>query len=211
MDLDDWKARWADGNTGWHEQAGNRFLRQWWPARADQSRVLVPLCGKALDLKWLAERGHEVVGVEISSVAVEAFFRENQIAYELDTAGAFQRYRSNDGRIQVYCGDYFEFDVGRFDALFDRAALIAMDAQARPAYLEHTKTLLKRHAARLVITLTYDQGLVTGPPFSVEAAEVRTAWPDLEPVLEVEAIDSVPPKFRAAKVQSVTELVWRSG
>ncbi len=63
MDLDDWKARWADGNTGWHEQAGNRFLRQWWPARADQSRVLVPLCGKALDLKWLAERGHEVVGV----------------------------------------------------------------------------------------------------------------------------------------------------
>ena len=43
--------------------------------------ILVTMCGKTLDLLWLCSRGHSVTGIELSSVAVDEFFKENSVPY----------------------------------------------------------------------------------------------------------------------------------
>ena len=78
MDTDYWRERWARSETGFHQKEINPHLQRFWSALnlAPGSRVFVPLCGKSRDMLWLRGQGHEVVGVEISPLAVEAFFAE---------------------------------------------------------------------------------------------------------------------------------------
>ena len=99
-----WLERWQEGRIGWHEDEGNACLKAHWRARG--RRVLVPLCGKTPDMTWLAEQGNHVVGVELSSLAIAAFFDEQRIAYTVED-GNLPAYRSADGAITIYCGDYF--------------------------------------------------------------------------------------------------------
>ena len=210
MNHQDWLDRWSEGNIGWHQDAGNEGLRRFWPSLSPGARVLVPLCGKSVDLVWLADQGLDVAGIELSVVATKDFFTEQGLNHERETTGALIRYRAVEKTIALYCGDYFAFEAPRFDALFDRASLIALHAQLRPAYVEHTRGLLKTDATQLLITLEYDQSLVSGPPFCVMADEVRSYWPELQRVKEEEALDSCPPKFREAGVTHVNEVTWVS-
>ena len=203
-----WLTRWEEGNIGWHEATGNKLLREWWQAPVVRRRVLVPLCGKTPDLLWLARRGHSVTGVELSPVAAAAFFDELDIPFERSAEGAFEIFRARDQDIEICCGDYFEFDRGPFDALYDRASLIALPQATRPAYAEHTRSLVAEDAWQLLITLHYDQARVAGPPFSVGPEEVARYWPDLVAAHRFEAIDEVPPKFREAGLESVRGAVW---
>ena len=48
----------------------------------DGLSVFVPLCGKTLDMVWLCQQGHTVVGCELSEIAALDFFKENSIPYE---------------------------------------------------------------------------------------------------------------------------------
>ena len=115
-----WLERWETGKTGWHEPAGNRNQQRYWTLTG--RRVLVPLCGKTPDLLWLEAQGNEVVGFELSEVAVEAFFSENDLAYER-IEGELVEYRASERRLSLFCGDYFAFDAGPFDGHYDRGAL----------------------------------------------------------------------------------------
>jgi len=203
-----WLDRWATGRIGWHEAGGNAGLQAHWPVNADAKRVLVPLCGKSHDLLWLAQREHEVVGVELAEKAIREFFADNDLGYQVESSGPLDCYSANDLPISLYCGDYFEFDAPPFDALYDRGALVAMPESVRPAYVEHTKKLLRPGAIRLLITLEYDQDIVPGPPFSVLPAEIGSYWDDLSRVEEVDDIETCPPKFRAAGLTEIKEVVW---
>ncbi|MCB1842419.1 MAG: thiopurine S-methyltransferase, partial [Halioglobus sp.] len=106
---EDWLGRWREGRTGWHEAGGSAALRRYWPSLPAGTRVLAPLCGKSADLVWLAKRDLDVVGVELSRLAIEAFFAEQRIAFELDEQGPMPRYRAQGVSITLYCGDFFEF------------------------------------------------------------------------------------------------------
>ena len=207
---EDWLGRWAEGRTGWHEPAGNEGLKSYWPDLDGSRRVLVPLCGKAPDLLWLAERGHEVVGVELSEIAVRGFFEDNGLAYECESHGRLDRYAAKDRTLTLYRGDYFDFESQPFDALYDRGALVALPDELRPRYVEHTKKLLNSDAPRLVITLEYDQDVVKGPPFSVTPDELSGYWDDMFRVGEKDDIDNCPPKFRQAGLREISEVVWLS-
>ena len=202
--------RWTEGNIGWHQATGSENLRCFWPSLTTGARVLVPLCGKSVDLAWLAEQELDVTGVELSAVAIEDFFTEHGLDYQLETADALTCYRAVGPRIALYCGDYFDFEAPQFDALFDRASLIALNPQLRPGYVKHTRTLLKDASAQLLITLEYDQNLVSGPPYCVMGEEVAGYWPELRRVKEQEALASCPPKFRQAGVSHVNEVTWSS-
>jgi len=204
---DEWIQRWHQGRTAWHEPAGSAGLKRSWSSRARS--VLVPLCGKAVDLVWLARQGHEVIGVELAERAVDEFFAEQALERTV-TAGAVPVHRARDLPITIYCGDYFAVRGLQCEALYDRGALVAMSEQSRGAYVAHTNSLLISDPDRLVITLTYDQSLIMGPPFSVTADELLGYWPELQRVEERAAIDEVPPKFREAGVAEVVESVWRS-
>lgn len=206
---EDWLSRWEEGRIGWHETGGSAALKQHWPNLAAGSSVLVPLCGKAVDMLWLAERGLVVSGVELSPTAIEAFFAEQQLGYDVDRSGALDAYRASERPITLYCGDFFDFRAAApCDALFDRGALVALPGDARPRYVTHLKELLQADAWRLIVTLEYNQSLVAGPPFSVQPEEVRRYWPDLERISATNAMDGCPPKFRDAGLEEVIEAVW---
>jgi thiopurine S-methyltransferase len=207
---EDWLARWQQGRIGWHETDGNKALQEFWPDLSPSARVLVPLCGKSQDLLWLARSGCRVSGVEISPVAVETFFSENELEFERYGDGELTAYAARDMDIVLYCGDYLEFHADPFDALYDRGALVALPAGIRPEYAAHTERLLDPAAARLVITLEYDQAMVAGPPFAVLPAEIKRYWPDLVRVAGYDDIDNAPPKFRAAGLTRMMEVVWLS-
>jgi thiopurine S-methyltransferase len=203
-----WHSRWESGHTGWHETDGSLALHRFWPAMAPGSHVLVPLCGKSVDLLWLAEQGCEVTGVELSEIAVRAFFTDTGLSFELEKADGFTWFNCLEKDISIACGNYFEFSGGPFDALYDRASLIAVPEKLRPKYVEHTRSMLKPYATQLLVTLEYDQSKAEGPPFSVQAEEVKGYWGDLRRVSDRDDIENSPPKFRDAGILEVIEVVY---
>lgn len=208
-----WQQRWADNQIGFHQAQVNPYLQKYWPTLglAPGSRVLVPLCGKSLDLAWLAGQGYRVLGVELSRRAVEAFFREHGLQAEVQRRGAFEVWRSGD--VELWCGDFFALqaeDVGDCAGLYDRAALIALPSQMRVAYMRLLSRLLPTGCQGLVVTLDYDQSLLGGPPFSVGDEELRQGFAGWQ-LDELEAVEVIEesPKFLQAGVSSLLERVCR--
>lgn len=208
MDVEDWLERWDHNNIGWHEPGGNQRLKQFWPRLSAGQRVLVPLCGKSEDLCWLLEQDHDVTGVEVSALAIETFFREQSIDHVVTEADGLRCYIATELPLAIYCCDYFDFRETGFDALYDRAALVALPPDTRQRYARHTADRLKRNAALLVLTLTYDQSRVQGPPFSVPPDEVTRYWPGIELVASCNDIRNCSDKFHQAGVQEAIESVW---
>ena len=171
-----WHKRWASNQIGFHLPEVNPYLQRFWPALSleEGARVLVPLCGKSLDLLWLAHQGHEVLGIELSEKAVEDFFSEHQFDPDVSEQGPFKVYRA--GSIELWCGDFFELtagDVADCSGLYDRAALIALPPAMREQYAAHLIRILPKDSLGLLITLDYDQAQMAGPPFAVLDDEVQ--------------------------------------
>jgi thiopurine S-methyltransferase len=174
---DEWLARWRSGEIGFHAARPNPLLERHVTRLAGGARVLVPLCGKSEDLALLAARGHEVVGVELAELAVAAFFAEHALTPEVSPRGPFRAYRA--GPITLLVGDVFDATpqwLGPVDALYDRAALVALPTELRPRYVAALRGLVPVGASALVITLDYDQARAEGPPFSVDEAELRSHY-----------------------------------
>lgn len=173
-----WRARWAEGRIGFHLGRPSPRLVEHAHVLGAARRVLVPLCGKSVDLAWLAARepAPSVVGVELVEDAARAFFEEQSIPSHRTHDGPFVRYEG--ASIEIVVGDFFEVtsaEVGRFDACFDRAALIALPPEMRGAYVAHLRTLLEPGARTLLVTLEHDAP-PDEPPFSVTEDEVRALW-----------------------------------
>ncbi|MFJ3481782.1 thiopurine S-methyltransferase [Pseudomonas sp. NPDC090202] len=170
-----WHERWAVNQIGFHQSDVNPYLKQFWPElnlKAGE-RVLVPLCGKSIDMTWLEERGFAVVGIELSEKAVEDYFKERRVKPEVEQRGAFKVYRH--AACEIWCGDFFALkarDIGNCSALYDRAALIALPAEMRWRYVKQLNSILPADCRGLLITLDYEQSEIDGPPFAVPEEEV---------------------------------------
>lgn len=175
MEPEFWRARWARNDIGFHQEDVNTFLIDWWSKIAPrEGTVLVPLCGKSRDMLWLRAQGLRVIGVEVSELAVQAFFADNTLAPTRTARGGFGVWEV-DG-LALWCGDFFALRPEWLEgvtAYYDRAALIALPPALRGAYVEHLATLLPRGARGLLVTLEYDQIEMEGPPFSVPRVEVE--------------------------------------
>jgi thiopurine S-methyltransferase len=200
-----WLERWREGRIGWHEENGNASLRKHW--QASGKHVLVPMCGKTVDMLWLEEQGNSVVGVELSEIAARAFFQENGLRYTVEEDG-LAAYTAEDREITIYCGDLFDFDETGFTGWYDRGAFVATPAEQRPDYAKHINALLAPGARRLLITLEYDDAIAAGPPFSISRDEIRRYWPDLREIERYDDIENGPPKFREAGLKEMFETVW---
>jgi thiopurine S-methyltransferase len=176
MEPERWLRAWEEGRTRFHRGTVEPFLAAHWPALAVPAgaRVLVPLCGKAYDLIWLAEQGYEVTGVELSPIACEAFFREHGITPEVTPQGAFTAWRGP--RVTLLQGDIFHLDLPPFDAAYDRAATVALDPERRSRYAEVLRRHLLPGAPALLVTRVYPQDEASGPPFSVDPNEVQRLY-----------------------------------
>ena len=208
-----WHERWRSRRIGFHRDVPLPLLIRHWPSLglAHGSRVFVPLCGKSLDMVWLAEQGHRVLGIELSELAIAQFFEERGLTPAIRTSQAGIHYAA--GPWELIAGDAFAIPgelLADCAGVYDRAALIALPPELRPRYVRELRGLLKPGAFRLVVTLEYDQALVGGPPFSVLPDEMRRYWPDLERIQATNEIATAPPKFRSARLESVVEAVWSS-
>jgi thiopurine S-methyltransferase len=173
-----WQAKWRANEIGFHQTDIHPLLSaHWLSVQARPARVLVPLCGKSRDLCWLRERGHTVVGFELSEIAVTAFYTELGLVPSVQRAGDFVCYET--AGIAIYCGDFFNTSgalCGYFDAVYDRAALIALAPAQREVYVATIQRLCRPAAHGLLITVEYPEGLVSAPPFSIGEPEVRSRY-----------------------------------
>ncbi len=213
-----WLERWREHQLGWHRDDVNPLLTEYWSRlelRAG-SKVLVPLCGKTLDMGYLASLGHEVLGCELSSIAVKEFFDEAGIAYESIQKGPFVHHRG--GAITILEGDVFDLDASLLSgvaAVYDRGALIALPADMRDRYVELLMRALPQSARTLLLSLEYDQSLAGGPPFSVPEAQVRTTYAGSHEVTRLfsEVTREVPPRFSelglGGSSSPVRQKVWK--
>jgi thiopurine S-methyltransferase len=214
MEADFWLERWRDGRTHFHQTTVTPQLPQHWPSLAMPrgSRILVPLCGKSLDMIWLAQQGMRVLGVELSQVGVEQFFAENGLHPAIGQSTLGSHYVAGD--IEIICGDIFTLDAATLagcTGVYDRAALIALPAPMRAPYVRHVYAQLAAHYSGLLITLDYRQELMNGPPFSVRDDEVQALFGEHTDAIIAERSDILQeePKFAERGLTALDTLVYR--
>lgn len=181
-----WQQSWRDREIAFHQKTVNPHLVKFWPnlGLTAADRVFVPLCGKSLDLLWLAEQGHTVLGVELSPIAIRAFFRENRIQASRRQVGKFTLWEH--GRIGILCGDIFQLtaaDLGDIAAVFDRASLTALPDEIRGAYIDQLRNILPADCKMLLLTTEEpEEGETQGQPFAVadEIASLYASAFDIE-------------------------------
>lgn len=181
MDQEFWRQRWREGRIGFHRSQVMPLLEKHWAALdlPEGSRVLVPLCGKTLDMPWLASQGHRVLGVELSELAIGQFLAENGLQAVQHASALGNHYLA--GPIELIQGDAFALDdvtLASCTGIYDRAAMIALPPELRQRYFETVYARLPPGSRGLLITLEYPQGEKSGPPFSVTEPEVRARFAD---------------------------------
>ena len=209
--------RWQEGPIGFHQSDVNPELIKHFSTLALPigSRVLVPLCGKSVDMVWLAHAGYDVVGIELGESAVQAFFIEQNITptiTEFTSAADGSTLKRYQGQlagqtISLWVADIFVLSptaIGGIAAVYDRAALIALPADVRPDYSKQIYKL-SNNAPQLLITLNYDQSKKDGPPFSISQEQLQQYYDANYEIIELESQSST---LNSAAELSVTEHVW---
>ena len=213
VDNKHWLDRWQEDRIGFHEANVNRHLQNWFPrlAPAPGSGIFLPLCGKAIDIHWIARQGFEVVGIELSSIAIEAFFAENSLDFERVETDRFAEYKSEN--ITLLQGDFFDLkhdNLSNCQLVYDRAALIALERHDRPRYYDHMLSILPASCDMLLISLEYDQTEMQGPPFSVPTEEIIQRYRDTFSIhtLETSNIIDERPRWRKVGLSALQETVF---
>ncbi len=209
-----WRERWETGQTGFHQHEVHPFLARWWTSLEAPagSRVYVPLCGKSLDMVWLTERGHRVVGSELIPEAISQFFGDRGLVPQTVARGGYRFHAAEP--YELLEGDALGLttaDVGPVQAAYDRAALVALPTEMRRAYAASLARLLPPGAPALLVAFEYPQEMRGGPPFSVEAEEVHGLFESGFRVDELERLDVIAtnPKFAELGIPALFETAFR--
>ena len=219
MEREFWVERWELGQILFHQGEVNPGLRELWPTLEVQpaARVLVPLCGKSLDLLWLAQQGHPVLGVELSTIACEAFFEENNLEYTVTSESRAQVYSSpataEHAAIEIHCGDFFELstpDLQSCGALYDRGSLVALPPEMRRRYATKICSEAPPHFVQLILCVDYDQSEMSGPPHSVQREEIDDLYGAHFEIEEArrQTVD-LAPRFRDKGVTAMQDVAYR--
>lgn len=207
METSFWHQKWETADIGFHKSEANPLLVQHFERLnvAKGSRVFLPLCGKTRDIAWLLVNGYQVAGAELSKIAVNQLFKELGVEPEISTIGELECYQSKN--IDIFVGNVFDVSkdvLGAVDAIYDRAALVALPFEMRCRYSAHL-TQVSDAAPQLLICYQYNQNLMDGPPFSITEEEVKqhyAAMYDLRLVDQKNVIGGLKGKV------SAIETVW---
>lgn len=215
MDANFWHERWQRREIGFHLDSVHWGLPPYWAGIAgdESSPVLAPLCGKSMDLHWLAERGHRVTGLELSGQAIAEFFDAAGLSpnrESLDQESPETTTRWSAGPYTLVEGDFFDWRASEpFQRFYDRAALVALPPSMRPRYLAHLHGQLAPDARGLLITFEYDQSQMNGPPFAVPESELHET-PDFEfSLLERRDVLDGHPGFAERGLTALHECAWK--
>jgi thiopurine S-methyltransferase len=213
MKADFWHERWDKGEIGFHQSDFNRHMQDFIgrlgiPAGA---HLLVPLCGKSLDMLWLAEHGYQVSGIEISEQAARDFFVENGLIHQRIRQSNVLVYKGEN--IDIQCTDFFSVEkssLKKVDAVYDRASLIALPPDMRRDYAKHLTRMIDSGTRSLLITLDYLQEEMRGPPFSVTVDEVWRLFGSHYQIERLHSEDCLArePRFRKKGLTRLEEQVF---
>jgi len=213
MQPDFWHQRWQTNQIGFHRDAPHPLLLKYWPTLGlpKDSQIFVPLCGKSLDMVWLAEQGHRVLGVELSELAITQFFAERGLTPAIRQSPAGTHYHA--GPWELICGDAFTLTcevLQHCTGLYDRGAMIALPPDMRQTYTATTWARLPTGCQGLLVTLEYPQAQKSGPPFSVEETEIRLHLNDIYTVEQLERRDILghEPSFQAEGVTTLLTCIY---
>lgn len=207
MEAEFWHQRWHTGRTDFHQSEANALLARYFndAFAGKPARVFLPLCGKTRDIGWLMAQGYQVAGAELSEKAVIQLFEDLAIEPEIADLGPLKRYGA-DG-IEIFVGDIFDLTagvLGQVDAVYDRAALVALPDGMRRRYAAHLRQITQA-APQFLITFEYDQACMEGPPFSLPAGEISLCYGDhygMTPMASIEVAGGLKGKCAA------TENLW---
>lgn len=213
MDPEFWNERWRNQRIGFHRPDVNPWLMKYWDrlSMPAGSEVFVPLSGKSLDMRWLAEKGHPVKAIECSPVAVEDFFGEQNWSPERTSLPLIESWQSHD--VELFCGDFFDLNkdaLANVKAIYDRASLVAFPPEQRFAYVEKLMSLVEEKTPMLLVTLEYPEQEMKGPPFSILETEVRqlfTGFYNIEKIDGGSLLD-IEPRWRQVGLSSMDEKVF---
>lgn len=176
MELSYWESRWKKGNTGFHSDEIYRGLLQYFPEKTLLRRetAFVPLCGKSEDLLWLAGKFNKVVGVDVSMIAIEEFIENHKLEVTKRSFSSFTIFDAEN--IELWCGDFLKMPVHKIrpvDFIYDKAAIVALPEQMRPAYAAKLKEFCNDDTIVMLQHFVYEQSEMSGPPFSVSEKEIK--------------------------------------
>lgn len=180
MEPDFWHQKWQANQIGFHAHEVNPLLVAHLKelALAKNARVFIPLCGKTRDIAWLLSKGYRVVGAELSELAITQLFAELGVQPAVSVSGNLKHYSAQN--IDIFGGNIFDLtgdQIGEIDAVYDRAALVALPGEMRAQYAAHI-TKLSAKSPQLLICYDYDQSMMAGPPFSVKNEEIGQLYGD---------------------------------
>jgi thiopurine S-methyltransferase len=211
---DFWHDRWRTAQIGFHRSSvDDNLIRHWRALQLPQgARVLVPLCGKSLDLLWLRDQGDAVIGIELSDIALQSFFMENGVAARRRAFPHFDVYEAEN--LECLRGDLFDVTaerLGQVTAVYDRASLVSWAPEQRGRYVEHLWGLTEPGTQTLLVGLEYPQAEMKGPPFSVDSAEVHRLYSRHHSIQELARRDVLgsEPRMRARGLSCLTEVCYR--
>lgn len=221
---DFWNEKWEKGETGFHQTALNPYLGYYYGEKGiniekrKDLRVFVPLCGKSLDMFWLSKNGYAVIGAECSEIAIKSFFEHHELSCQNSRSESHVKYiyggSREDSSIEILLGDFFDLkqsDVGVVTDIFDRASLIALPQNVRSRYVQKLTELQRTGTRTLLITLSYNQDEMQGPPFSVNEKEVHKLYSrnfKIEKLAEREVLDDEP-RFQMRGLTALTETAYK--
>ncbi|XP_012558685.2 thiopurine S-methyltransferase [Hydra vulgaris] len=201
-----WEKNWVNNKTLWHLNFVNPFLQKYFHMLSIEAgkRIIVPLCGKTMDLIWLYQQGLVVVGVEFASIPCTRFFEDNFLSYTIENHGSYNVYK-HDERLIIYQGDLFEFDVqnlgGYFDFWWDRGGLVAMVVKEQQKYVDHLRSLMHQSKfSALMESYEYDSSLRAGaPPQSINKKQLQDLFTDSVKLEELDRVseDDLPENYTA--------------
>ena len=206
-----WHTRWKEGRIGFHCDKPNEHLKNY-VHLLQKGSILLPLCGKSGDISWLEKQGFEVFGIELVKPAIEAFFAEHKRTPQKQEKETFSIYQ--DGNISLYHSDFFALNrqtLGTFDALYDRAALVALEPHIRNRYVQHCLNLLKPKGRLLLITYDIPLPETQGPPFPVRSPSVSKLYAKASSVQllkEYTYDQQTEPKLKERGLSWSKEAIW---
>ena len=213
MDKSLWIQMWKNAQTGFHLDQVNPLLEKHASSLelTPNDRVFVPLCGKSLDLVYLLKSNFKVIGIELSPFAIEQFFKTHALNPINRVTGELIAHEC--GNLTIFEGDYYALNpetVGPFEAIYDRAALIAMPPNAQQQYVDHLLKLSDRKTPILLITLDYEPLAMAGPPFATPDTQVRRLFSEGYSIQMLQSEDVLEKnlKFKSRGLTWLKENVW---
>lgn len=193
MEAHFWHEKWEKNEIGFHQGQANPMLVSHFLALkpVEPLRVFLPLCGKTRDIAWLLSKGHHVAGAELSELAIQQLFEDLGQEPDVSKLGELIHYQAPG--IDIFVGDIFKLSadmVGKVDAVYDRAALVALPSDMRQRYADHLRSITGT-APQLLISFDYDQSQMNGPPFSVVEAEIRALYSEHYDIAALDSVDVV--------------------